>query len=104
MRRSFWDDLLLLGFMLLIAAAAFAQYSPPATPAPYNPISLAEITGTPRAAVHPGQSNYRNLAQNPYLGGVPTGNLNATKIPLSLEDAHVSGQGDFKSVEDRCNA
>lgn len=91
MRRSFWDDLLLLGFMLLIAAAAFAQYSPPATPAPYNPISLAEITGTPRAAVQSGQSNYRNLAQNPYLGGVPTGNLNATKIPLSLEDAVARG-------------
>jgi hypothetical protein len=44
---------------------AFAQYNPPATPAPYNPIALAEVRGAPRAAVQAGQNNYQTLSQNP---------------------------------------
>ncbi|MGA2535039.1 MAG: TolC family protein [Terracidiphilus sp.] len=64
-----------------------AQNSSPATPAPYNPIALAEVTGTPRTAVQSGQKSYQTLAQNPYLGGVPEGQLNATPMELSLEDA-----------------
>jgi outer membrane protein TolC len=69
---------------------AFAQYAP-ATPAPYNPIALAEVTGTPRAAVQAWQNNYQTLSQNPYLGGVPAGKLSATPVALSLEDAVARG-------------
>jgi outer membrane protein TolC len=87
MRRRHWNELLLLGCTLLSGAVAFAQYDPPATPAPYNPIALAEITGAPRAAVQAGQSNYQTLSQNPYLGGVSDGRLRATPVALSLEDA-----------------
>ena len=70
---------------------AFAQYNPPATPAPYNPIALAEVTGAPRTAVQAGQSNYQTLSQNPYLGGVPSGKLSAAPAALSLEDAVTLG-------------
>jgi outer membrane protein TolC len=82
--------------MLLVAPlhgglAASAQYNPPATPAPYNPIALAEVTGTPRTAVQAGQSNYQTLSQNPYLGGVPSGKLSAAPVELSLEDAVTLG-------------
>src|ERR1700728_1443498 len=87
MRRRPRNELLLLSCTLLGGTVAFAQYNPPATPAPYNPIALAEITGTPRAAVQAGQSNYQTLSQNPYLGGVPAGKLSATPLALSLEDA-----------------
>src|SRR5271156_3774754 len=90
MRRRSWNELLLLG-CTLFGGVGFAQYNPPATPAPYNPIALAEITGAPRAAVQAGQNNYQTLAQNPYLGGVPGGTLSATPMTLSLEDAVARG-------------
>src|SRR5271156_230038 len=91
MRRRPWNELLRLSCTLLGGAVAFAQYNPPATPAPYNPIALAEITGAPRAAVQAGQSNYQTLSQNPYLGGVPAGKLSATPVALSLDDAVAFG-------------
>jgi outer membrane protein TolC len=91
MRRRPWNELLLLNCTLLGGAVAFAQYSPPATPAPYNPIALAEITGAPRAAVQAGQNNYQTLSQNPYLGGVPAGRLSATPVAISLDDAVALG-------------
>jgi outer membrane protein TolC len=87
MRRRPWNELLMLSFALFGGAVAVAQYNPPATPAPYNPIALAEITGASRAAVQAGQTNYQALSQNPYLGGVPAGRLSATPVALSLEDA-----------------
>jgi outer membrane protein TolC len=70
---------------------ASAQYNAPATPAPYNPIAVAEITGAPKAAVQAGQSNYQTLSQNPYLGGLPAGRLSPTPVALSLEDAVARG-------------
>src|SRR6202522_727540 len=85
------NELLLLSCTLFGGAVASAQYNAPATPAPYNPIALAEITGTPRAAVQAGQSNYQTLSQNPYLGGVPAGRLSATPVALSLDDAVARG-------------
>ena len=91
MRRRPRNELLLLSCTLLGGAVALAQYNPPATPAPYNPIALAEITGAPRAAVQAGQNNYQTLSQNPYLGGVPAGRLSATPVALSLEDAVARG-------------
>jgi outer membrane protein TolC len=91
MRCKLWNKLLLLSPALLGGAVAFAQYNPPATPAPYNPIALAEITGAPRAAVQAGQNNYQTLSQNPYLGGVPAGRLSATPVALSLEEAVARG-------------
>jgi outer membrane protein TolC len=91
MRRRPRNELLLLGCTLFGSAVASAQYNAPATAAPYNPIALAEITGTPRAAVQAGQNNYQSLSQNPYLGGVPAGTLSATPVSLSLEDAVARG-------------
>src|ERR1700728_284327 len=91
MRRRPRNELLLLSGTLFGGPVASAQYTPPATPAPYNPIALAEITGTPRAAVQAGQNNYQTLSQNPYLGGVPAGRLSATPVALSLEDAVARG-------------
>jgi outer membrane protein TolC len=91
MGRRPWNQLLLLSCALLGGAVAFAQYNPPATPAPYNPIALAEVTGSPRAAVQAGQNNYQTLSQNPYLGGVPAGKLSATPVAVSLEDAVARG-------------
>jgi outer membrane protein TolC len=91
MRYTPWNKLLLLGSAFLGAGAAFAQYNSPATPAPYNPIALAEVTGAPRTTVQAGQSNYQSLSQNPYLGGVPSGQLSATPVALSLEDAVALG-------------
>ena len=91
MRRRPWNELLLLSCTLLGGAVAFAQYNPPATPSPYNPIALAEVTGTPRTAVQAGQNNYQILSQNPYLGGVPGGKLSATPALLSLDDAVALG-------------
>ncbi len=87
MRCRYWNRLLMLSFGLIRGTIALAQYDPPATPAPYNPIGLAEVTGSPRAAVQAGQSNYQALVQNPYLGGVPTGKLSATPVALSLDNA-----------------
>jgi outer membrane protein TolC len=78
---------MLLGASLYGGLAASAQYSTPATPAPYNPIALAEVTGAPRSAVQAGQINYQTLAQNPYLGGVPSGKAGAAPMELSLDDA-----------------
>ena len=91
MRRRRWNQLLLLGCALLGGVGALAQYNAPATPAPYNPIALAEVTGAPRAAVQAGQNNYQTLSQNPYLGGVPAGKLSATPVALSLEEAVARG-------------
>ena len=87
MRRKLWNKLLLLSPVLLCGVGAVAQYDPPATPAPYNPIALADVTGAPRTAVQAGQSRYQTLSQNPYLGGVPAGKLSATPVALSLDDA-----------------
>ena len=91
MRCRAWNKLLLLSPALLSGVRALAQYSPPATPAPYNPIALAEVTGAPRAAVQAGQNKYQTLSQNPYLGGVPAGKLSATPAALSLKDAVALG-------------
>ena len=91
MRRGPWNELLVLSCSLIGGAVAFAQYNPPATPAPYNPIALADVTGAPRAAVQAGQNNYRTLSQNPYLGGVPGGKLSTTPVALSLEEAVALG-------------
>jgi outer membrane protein TolC len=91
LQRSFgmrcrFCKLMLLSATHLGGIGAFAQYAPPATPAPYNPIALAEVTGTPRSVVQAGQS-YQGLSQSPYLGGVPTGALSAAPVELSLDDA-----------------
>ena len=91
MRWRPWNELLLLSCALLGRAASFAQYNPPATPAPYNPIAVAEVTVASRAAVQAGQNNYQALSQNPYLGGVPAGKLSAMPVALSLEDAVARG-------------
>jgi outer membrane protein TolC len=91
MRCRHWNKLLLLSPVLLCGVGALAQYDPPATPAPYNPIGLAEVTGAPRTAVQAGQSNYQTLSQNPYLGGVPAGKLSATPVALSLDAAVALG-------------
>ncbi len=82
--------------MLLVAlslggVSALAQYSGPATPAPYNPIALAGVTGPPRTAVQAAQPNTWVLSQNPYLGGVPSAKLSATPVALSLDEAVAFG-------------
>ena len=82
---------MLVGVSLYGGLSASAQYSAPATPAPYNPIALADVTGAPRAAVQAGQKNYQSLSQNPYLGGIPSGKLGAAPMALSLEDAVTLG-------------
>jgi outer membrane protein TolC len=86
-----WAKPILLGVSLFGGLAASAQYSAPGTPAPYNPIALAEVTGAPRTAVQAGQNNYQTLSQNPYLGGIPSGKLGAAPIDLSLEGAVTLG-------------
>lgn len=91
MRYRPWNKLLLLSPTLLSGVGALAQYNPPATPAPYNPIALANVTGAPRAAVQAGQNNYQTLSQNPYLGGVPGGKLSTIPVALSLDDAVALG-------------
>src|ERR1700691_4674735 len=91
MRRRAWNELLLLGLTLLGGAGALAQYNPPATPAPYNPIALAEVTGAPKAAVQAGQNNNQTLSQNTYLGGGPAGRLSAKPVAVYLEDAVACG-------------
>ena len=82
---------MLLGASLYGGLAASAQYSAPATPAPYNPIALAGVTDAPRTAVQAGQKNYQTLSQNPYLGGVPSGRLSTSPVALSLEEAVTFG-------------
>jgi outer membrane protein TolC len=91
MRCKSRNRLLLLSCALLGGVDALAQYDSPATPAPYNPIALAEVTRSPRAAVEAGTNNYQSLSHNPYLGGVPTGKLSETPVALSLEDAVAFG-------------
>jgi len=82
-----WAKAMLFGASLFCVPITSAQYSSPATPAPYNPIALAEVTGTPRTTVQAGQISYQTLAQNPYLGGVPAGQISGTPVTLTLEDA-----------------
>jgi outer membrane protein TolC len=89
--RLRWAIAMLLGTPLYGGLTASAQYSAPATPAPYNPIAVAEVTGASRTAVQAGQNNYQTLSQNPYLGGVPAGRLSATPVALSLDDAVARG-------------
>ena len=91
MRYRHWTKPLLLSCAILGGAGVFAQYSPPATPAPYNPIALADVAGPPRAAVQGGQKSYQSLSQNPYLGGIPSGQLSAAPLALSLERAVALG-------------
>ena len=90
-RLHTWALAMLLGAPWYGGLTASAQYSAPATPAPYNPIALAEVTGGARTAVQAGQNNYQTLSQNPYLGGVPGGQLSAAAVALSLEDAVALG-------------
>ena len=91
MRLRIWAKSILLGAPLLGGLTALAQYGAPATPAPYNPVALADVTGAPREAVQARQNSYQTLSQNPYLGGVPGGKLSATPVALSLEDAVALG-------------
>ncbi len=91
MSYRFLTKLSLLGLILLEGAKALAQYNSPATPAPYNPIALADVTTAPRSAVQATQSNYETLSQNPYLGGVAAGKSSATPVALSLQDAVAFG-------------
>jgi outer membrane protein TolC len=91
MRFRAWAGAMLLGVPLCGGLTASAQSSAPATPAPYNPIALAEVTGAPRTAVRAEQKDFQTLSQNPYLGGVPSGKLSATPLELSLEDAVALG-------------
>ena len=81
-----WIQLLLLSLPLFSAAAAFAQYNP--LP---SPIAEQEVAGPAQAAVRAGQNTSVALSQNPYLGGVPAGQLSATPLALSLEDAVARG-------------
>src|SRR3984885_4626807 len=91
MRLQTWAIGLLLAALLYGGRSASAQYSEPATPAPYNPIALAEVTGAARTAVQAGQNNYQTLSQNPYLGGIPAGKVSAASVELSLESAVALG-------------
>ncbi|HTV15340.1 MAG TPA: TolC family protein [Acidobacteriaceae bacterium] len=78
---------ILMGALGCGGVAAFAQNNAPTTPAPYNPLALNEVTGSPRTAVQSGQADDRSLSQTPYLGGIPSGKLSTTPMSLSLEDA-----------------
>ena len=91
MRFRIRANAMLLSVSLCGGLTASAQYSAPATPAPYNPIALAEVTGTPRTAVQAGQKSDQTLSQNPYLGGIPSGKPGAAPVALSLEDAVTFG-------------
>src|SRR5579862_5380770 len=81
-RLTPWMRLLPLCVPLFCGTATFAQYNP--LP---SPIAEEEVAGPAQAAVQAGQNNSAALSQNPYLGGVPAGELSAAPIPLSLEDA-----------------
>ncbi|MGA7854837.1 MAG: TolC family protein [Candidatus Acidiferrales bacterium] len=85
-RRKPWIRLLLLCVPFFAATAAFAQYNP--LP---SPIAEQEVAGPAQAAVRAAQNTTEALSQNPYLGGVPTGERSATPIPLSLENAVARG-------------
>jgi outer membrane protein TolC len=85
-RLTPWMRLLLLCVPLFCGAATFAQYNP--LP---GPIAEEEVAGPAQTAVQAGQNNSAALSQNPYLGGVPAGELSATPIPLSLQDAVARG-------------
>ncbi len=85
-RLKSWVRLLLFCVPLFSGAATFAQYNP--LP---NPIAEEEVAGPAQAAVRAGQNNFAVLSQDPYLGGVPTGELSATPIALSLEGAVARG-------------
>ena len=91
MRRRTGSKTMLLALALSGSLALSAQSSGPTTPAPYNPIGLAEVTGAPRDAVQARQSNDEALSQTPYLGGIPSGNLSPTPLELSLEGAVALG-------------
>ncbi len=91
MRFPMWAKALLLGLSFVDVPAAHPQFSTPATPAPYNPIALADVTSGPRTAVQSQQKTYQALSQNPYLGGVPSGKLSETPLQLSLEEAVALG-------------
>jgi outer membrane protein TolC len=78
--------LLLLCVPLFSAVATCAQYNP--LPAP---IAEQEVAGPAQAAVHAGQNNSVASSQNPYLGGVPAGELSPTPVALSLQDAVTRG-------------
>ena len=91
MRFLSWAKAMLFAAPFCGGLTVSAQYSAPATPAPYNPIAVAEVTGAPRTAVQAEQNNYQTLSQNPYLGGVPSGKRNATPLMLSLEGAVALG-------------
>lgn len=91
MRFRIWARTILFGAPLLGGLAALAQYGAPGTPAPYNPVALADVTGAPREAVQAQQNGYQALSQNPYLGGVPGGKLSSTPVALSLEGAVALG-------------
>jgi len=81
-----WIRLLLLCVPLCSGAATFAQYNPLPTP-----IAEQEVAGPAQAAVHAAQNNTAALPQSTYLGGVPAGELSATPIALSLQDAVARG-------------
>jgi outer membrane protein TolC len=87
MRFRTWAKAMLLTAPLYGGLTAFAQYSGPATPAPYNPLGLADVTGEPRTEVQAGQNNGHTLSENPYLGGIPSGKPSAVPVKLSLEGA-----------------
>jgi outer membrane protein TolC len=86
MRLRPWVELLLLCAPLFSGEAVFAQYNPLPTP-----IAEEEVAGPAQAAVRAGLNNYVVLSQNSFLGGVPSGRLSATPVPLSLEDAVARG-------------
>lgn len=85
-RRKLWIRLPLFCLPLFACTAAFAQYNP--LP---SPIAEQEVAGPAQAAVRAGQNTSVALSQNPYLGGVPAGELSATPIALSLEGAVARG-------------
>jgi len=82
-----WAGAMPICLLFCGAVTAFGQYSGPPTPAPYNPIALAQVTGAARTAVQTGQNNNRTLSHDPYLGGIPSGKLSTSAVELSLEDA-----------------
>lgn len=86
MQPRTWIKLLLVCAGLLGGTAAFAQYNP--LP---SPIAEQEVAGPAQAAVQARQNNSPILSQNPYLGGVPSGEWSATPVQLSLEDAVARG-------------
>ena len=75
---------------LLGRVGAVAQYNPPATPAPDNPIALAEVTGAPRAAVQAGQKTIKPC-RRPIPRGGSCGTTSTTPMALTLEEAVTRG-------------